>query len=399
MNNNLLELRKQVKEELTQNILPFWTGKMIDQENGGFYGQINGNNQIVPNADKGGILNARILWSFSSAYLQEKNPLYLEMANRAKTYILDHFFDAEWGGTYWKISFDGSPVDTKKQIYSQAFFLYAFTEHYRASGEESSLQTAIELFRMIEKHSFDPELNGYFEAYSRDWILLEDLRLSAKDENEKKTMNTHLHILEAYTNLFRVWKDNQLKKQLNNLISIFIEKIVNPETNHLDLFFDENWNSKAKMESYGHDIEASWLIDEAARVLGDQVLLAKVQEKCIAIAEAACEGLQPDGSLFYEWDKAINHLDTDRHWWVQAEGVVGFLNTFELTGNEEWLQKALNCWKYISEKVVDRVGGEWFWSISVDEIVNKKGDKAGFWKCPYHNSRMCLEVMMRVNHE
>jgi len=339
------------------------------------------------------------LWSFSSAYLQEKNPLYLEMANRAKTYILDHFFDAEWGGTYWKISFDGSPVDTKKQIYSQAFFLYAFTEHYRASGEESSLQTAIELFRMIEKHSFDPELNGYFEAYSRDWILLEDLRLSAKDENEKKTMNTHLHILEAYTNLFRVWKDDQLKKQLNNLISIFIEKIVNPETNHLDLFFDENWNSKANMESYGHDIEASWLIDEAARVLGDQVLLAKVQEKCIAIAEAACEGLQPDGSLFYEWDKAINHLDTDRHWWVQAEGVVGFLNTFELTGNEEWLQKALNCWKYISEKVVDRVGGEWFWSISVDETVNKKGDKAGFWKCPYHNSRMCLEVMMRVNRE
>ena len=399
MNNNLLELRKQVKEELTQNILPFWTGKMIDQENGGFYGQINGNNQIVPNADKGGILNARILWSFSSAYLQEKNPLYLEMANRAKTYILDHFFDAEWGGTYWKISFDGSPVDTKKQIYSQAFFLYAFTEHYRASGEESSLQTAIELFRMIEKHSFDPELNGYFEAYSRDWILLEDLRLSAKDENEKKTMNTHLHILEAYTNLFRVWKDDQLKKQLNNLISIFIEKIVNPETNHLDLFFDENWNSKAKMESYGHDIEASWLIDEAARVLGDQVLLAKVQEKCIAIAEAACEGLQPDGSLFYEWDKAINHLDTDRHWWVQAEGVVGFLNTFELTGNEEWLQKALNCWKYIQDNLIDTRDGEWFWSISVDETVNKKGDKAGFWKCPYHNSRMCLEVMMRVNHE
>ena len=206
MKYNLLELKQQLKDELIQNILPFWSEKMIDNENGGFYGQIKGDGQLISEADKGGILNARILWSFSSAYLQEKNPLYLEMANRAKTYILNHFFDQELGGTYWTVSYDGKPVDTKKQIYSQAFFIYAFTEHYRASGDQSSLQTAIELFRIIENRSFDPELNGYFEAYSRDWLLLDDLRLSEKDENEKKTMNTHLHILEAYTNLYRVGK-------------------------------------------------------------------------------------------------------------------------------------------------------------------------------------------------
>ena len=306
MNSNILELKQQLREELTNNILPYWSEKMIDQKNGGFYGRIDGYDQLIPNADKGGILNARILWTFSSAYLQEKNPLYLEMANRAKDFILNNFFDPEFGGTYWTISFDGKPVDTKKQIYSQAFFLYAFSEHYRASGDESSLQTAIELFRIIEKRSFDNELNGYFEAYSRDWKLLEDLRLSEKDANEKKTMNTHLHILEAYTNLYRVWKDPELAKQLRNLILIFTKKIVNRNTGHLNLFFDENWNSKVDIVSYGHDIEASWLIDEAARVLGDKELLAGVQKICIEIAKAACEGLQSDGSLAYELDK--DHL-------------------------------------------------------------------------------------------
>jgi cellobiose epimerase len=395
MNHYLLELRQQVKDELIQNILPFWTGRMKDNEHGGFYGQIKGNNQLIPMADKGGILNARILWSFSSAYLHEKNPLYLDMANRAKDYIQRHFFDTEFGGTYWSVSFDGKTADTKKQIYSQAFFIYAFAEYYRASGDDSSLKTAIGLFRIIEKNSFDRLQNGYFEAFSHDWKLLEDLRLSEKDANEKKTMNTHLHILEAYTNLYRVWKDDELARQLRNLILIFTEKIVNRQSRHLDLFFDENWTSKTEIVSYGHDIEASWLIDEAARVLGDIDLLANVQHICMDIAEAVCEGLQPDGSLIYEFNKTKNHIDRDRHWWVQAEAVVGFLNSFKLTGNTEWLSKAQNCWNFISEKLVDRSEGEWFWSISDTGNVNRNDDKAGFWKCPYHNSRMCLEVMNR----
>ena len=393
INTQMEKLKSEVRAELINNILPFWSTKMVDTENGGFYGQMNGHNKLIPKADKGGILNARILWTFSSAYLQEKNPLYLEMANRAKAYILDHFMDQEQGGAYWTISFDGKPTDTKKQIYSQAFFIYAFSEHYRASRDESSLQTAIELFRMIELRSFDHELNGYFEAYSRDWILLEDLRLSDRDANEKKTNNTHLHILEAYTNLYRVWKNDELARQLRNLILIFTGKIVNPKTKHLDLFFDENWNSKTELVSYGHDIEASWLIDEAARMLGDQKLLVEVQKTCIQIAEAACEGLQPDGSLVYE--KTLRHLDNDRHWWVQAESVLGFLNAYELTNDQQWLKKSLNSWKYIQNNLIDTRDGEWFWSMSDQGTVNRTDDKAGFWKCPYHNSRMCLEIMLR----
>lgn len=391
----LQNLQSEVRDELVNNILPFWSTCMVDHEYGGFYGRIMGNGRLIPDAAKGGILNARILWSFSAAYHHEKNPLYLEMAKHANDFILAHFFDHEFGGTFWTISFDGKPVDTKKQIYSQAFFIYAFSEYYNASGDSSSLQTAIELFRIIEKHSFDTRLNGYLEAYSRDWKLLEDLRLSEKDANEKKTMNTHLHILEAYTNLYRVWKDDGLARQLRNMIVLFIEKIVNPATRHLDMFFDENWNPKGVIVSYGHDIEASWLIDEAARVLGDPVLLAAVQKICISIAEAACEGLQPDGSVVYEKDTSTGHIDKDRHWWVQAEAVVGFLNAFELTGDKEWLEKALKCWSYISQNQIDRTEKEWFWSISDDGVANRKEDKAGFWKCPYHNSRMCLEVMMR----
>jgi mannobiose 2-epimerase len=394
MKDILIELQQQVKSELTQNILPFWMERMKDDKHGGFFGQIKGDGRLILHAPKGGILNARILWTFSSAWIQEKNPVYLEMANRARGYIQDHFFDPEFGGTYWMVSFDGKPVDTKKQIYSQAFFIYAFTEHFRASGDESSLQTAIELFRIIEKYSFDRELNGYFEAYSRDWVLLEDLRLSEKDENEKKTMNTHLHILEAYTNLYRVWKDVELGRQLRNLILIFIKKIVNPATYHLDLFFDECWNTRSTIISYGHDIEASWLIVEAAQVLGDQDLLAQVQKICIQIAEASCDGLQADGSLVYELDKS--HLDSDRHWWVQAEAVVGFLNAFELTKNDEWINKAAKCWYFITNNLVDREGGDWFWSISGSGMVNRSNDKAGFWKCPYHNSRMCLEAVKRI---
>lgn len=391
---NFSALQKQVNDELILNILPFWSNQMADPR-GGFYGQINGNNHLIESANKGGILNARILWTFSTAFLHLKNPDYKAMADRAQEYILNHFFDSESGGTFWSVTPDGNPADTKKQIYAQAFFIYALSDHYRATANKTSLDKAIELFHLVEKYSFDVVENGYFEAYSRDWKLLEDLRLSAKDANEKKTMNTHLHILEAYTNLYRVWKNEELATRLENLVLIFTDKIVNKKTLHLGLFFDENWNCKSNIVSYGHDIEASWLIDEATRVLGNDFLLKKVQQICIAVAEAACEGLQTDGSLIYECNPDENHTDFDRHWWVQAEATVGFLNTHELTGETIWLERALKCWYYIKENLVDRENGEWFWSIRADGTKNRNDDKAGFWKCPYHNSRMCIEVMIR----
>ncbi|MFA5973773.1 MAG: AGE family epimerase/isomerase [Lentimicrobiaceae bacterium] len=391
-----LQLAKDVHSELVQDILPFWMQKMTDHENGGFYGQMDGNDRIISDAPKGGIMNARILWIFAAAYRTLKKQEYLETAIRAKEYIFKHFFDSNSGGTYWSLDYKGEPLDTKKQIYSQAFFIYALSEYFLATGDEKCKNEAINLFRLIEKHSFDKALNGYFEAYSNDWQLLTDLRLSAKDANEKKTMNTHLHILEAYTNLYRIWKDETLAFQLRNLVNIFVDKIVDSHSSHLNLFFDENWECKSTITSYGHDIESSWLLYGAALELGDSVLTEKVRKICLRIIDAAEEGLQPDGSLIYEKENATGHSDFERHWWPQAEAVVGFYNAYELSGDNKHLLKASKSYSYIQSNLIDPVNGEWYWSILSNGSVNRNGDKAGFWKCPYHNGRMCLEIMKRI---
>lgn len=392
MNGLLRKLQQESRDELFRGILPFWMEQMVDEQQGGFYGRMDGNNTLHTDADKGGILNARILWTFAAAYRTQPDPAYLAMATRAYEYTLRHFFDNEAGGTYWLLHADGTPRDTRKQIYSQAFFVYALSEYYRATGCNEALCKAIDLFRLIEHHSLDRHRGGYLEAYSRDWHLLDDLRLSEKDDNEKKTMNTHLHILEAYTNLYRVWKDEALKHALHNLILLFTDRIVSA-SGHLVLFFDENWLAKDHIHSYGHDIEAAWLLYEAASVLGDSALQAKVGALAVRIAETTVrEGLQPDGSLWYETDILTGHTDTDRHWWPQAEAVVGFLYIWRLTGNDTWLQHSANAWNYIRCHLIDHQQGEWFWSIR-NGAPNRHEDKAGFWKCPYHNSRMCLETI------
>lgn len=396
MKYELFQLKQELTEELTNNILYFWETKMKDDTRGGFYGQMMGNNQLVPEAGRGGILNARILWSFSSAARILKSARYLSVAQHAKEYIFKHFFDTENGGTYWMLKADGTPADTKKQIYSQAFFIYALVEYYRVSGDQTSLNKAKELFLLIEKYSFDKEMNGYFEAYSKDWVLLEDLRLSEKDANEKKTMNTHLHVLEAYTNLYRVWKDPLLAQQLQNLIDIFLEKIVNKDTWHLDLFFDEQWTCKSAIYSYGHDIEASWLLDEAAVVLGNATTLRTVREVAIKIAVAATEGLLPNGAIMNEKNCETGHVDTNSDWWPQAEAIVGFYNAYQLTNNDFYLEYVLKNWDFVRNFIIDSDNGEWFWSVDANGKRNYSDDKAGFWKCPYHNSRMCLELIERI---
>lgn len=394
---DIQKMRQEMEEELTANILPFWMNKMTDEANGGFYGRITGKEVLMPEAEKGAILNARILWTFSSAYRILKKEEYLVAATRAKRYLLDHFYDKEFGGIYWSVDYQGQPLDTKKQIYALGFALYGLSEYHRATGDEEALNYAICLFESIEKHSFDTAKNGYCEALTREWGEMADMRLSDKDENERKTMNTHLHILEPYTNLYRVWKDERLEKQLRNLINLFTEKILNLRTGHLELFFNDDWVSKYRIVSYGHDIEASWLIHEAALVLGDKAVLAKVEPLVEYIAAAADEGLTPEGSMIYETFPDKDKTDTDRHWWVQAENVVGHVNLYQHFDDEVALQKAFRCWEFIKNNLVDTVNGEWHWSVLADGTVNTTDDKAGFWKCPYHNGRMCMEVMERFS--
>jgi mannobiose 2-epimerase len=388
----LAEMRAGAMVELTRNILPYWISRMPDDRQGGFFGRIDGHDNVIADAPKGAILNARILWSFSAAYITVKDPVYLELAHRAYDYICRHFFDDRYGGTYWCLTASGEPLETKKQIYSIAFFIYALSWYHMASGDREALDRAVELFNLIEEHSFDTEFNGYLEAFDREWGELADLRLSEKDENEKKTMNTHLHILEAYTSLYRIWPDERLGKQLSNLVHIFTERIVDVETGHLKLFFDEKWKRRSTIVSFGHDIEASWLLHEAASALGEE---ENVKGTVLRVAAAAHEGLADDGSLYYERDDAKGHFDRDRHWWVQSEAVVGFLNAWQLSGDTTWLELAWGAFEYIQTRLTDSVNGEWFWSIRTDGSVNRDDDKAGFWKCPYHNSRMCLEILSR----
>ena len=390
------QLSQEVYSELTENILPFWLNKVVDIERGGFYGRIDGNNELHADAEKGAILNARILWTFSAAYRVLKRPEYLEAATRAKEYILAHFYDDEFGGTYWSVDCNGKPKDTKKQFYAIGFMIYGLSEYARATGDEQALDYAIRLFECIETRSLDKVHNGYIEACKRNWEKIDDMRLSDFDANYPKSQNTHLHIIEPYTNLFRIWKDPRLEKALRNLIDIFTDRILNPETHHLDLFFDDDWTRGAgHLESSGHGAERSWLMHEAALVLGDKDVLAKVEPIVQLVAKASEKGLNPDGSMIHEANLDTGHVDDDLHWWVQAETVVGFYNIYQYFADRSALDKAVKCWQYIKDNLIDHANGEWYWSRHADGSLNTTDDKAGFWKCPYHNGRMCLEIIER----
>lgn len=388
------DMMKGFKHELQNNILPFWINKMTDNQNGGFYGQINGYNRLQPHANKGAVLNARVLWTFSAAYRILGDDEYLTTAQHAYTYIRDNFIDKEYGGVYWELDYLGKPVNTKKQVYAQGFVIYGLSEYYRVTQDAEALQLAQSLFILLEKHR-DKENGGYFEAFTREWKPIEDMRLSEKDANEKKSMNTHLHILEPYTNLLRVWNDPHLRKAQEELISIFLDKILDNQSYHQHLFFDEQWTVKSTAISYGHDIEAAWLLYEAAQVLNYEGAMQEVSAICLKIADAASEGLQDDGSMIYE--KNNNHIDTDRHWWVQAESIVGYMYAYKISKDERYKQYAEQLWIYIQNNITDRTYGEWIWSRNDEGEINRNEDKAGFWKCPYHNSRMCLEMIENFN--
>lgn len=387
---------EKIEEELLTNILPFWMAHTIDQKNGGFYGEISNDLVINPHATKGALLNARILWTYAAAYRKYKDPAYLGMAQYAYHSLIHYFWDESHAGLYWEISAEGKPINKRKQIYGQAFGIYALSEFYAATGNQQALEQAVTIFHSIEKYSFDRVHGGYFEALSQDWQPIEDVRLSSLDMNEKKSQNTHLHILEAYTNLLRVWRDSSLIQQHMALIDVMLNKITNVDTYHLILFLDEDWTPKSDHVSYGHDIEASWLLFEAAEVLGDENLLSQIQLRSIAMAQAVYdEGLDTDGALFYE-STPDGTFVTRKSWWPQVEAAVGFLNAYQLSKQTHFLDAALKNWDFIEKHFVDRKYGGWYRFANHDAPEHRSEPKVSFWKCPYHNSRACMELISRL---
>lgn len=390
--------RKLLKSELTSeldSILKYWSEHTIDEQNGGFAGQIDFNDQRIENAEKGSVLNARILWTFSASYQTTKNENHKKLAERAFEFLSAYFYDTKFGGLFWSINEDKTPKDTKNQIYALAFAIYGLSEYYVISKNEKALEIAKNLYLKIQEHSYDPVNKGYFEAFTRDWQPIEDLRLSAKDANEKKTMNTHLHIIEGYVNLYKVWKDEKLLEDIIELLETIEKYFINTETGHLRLFFNENWIEKPDVVSYGHDIEAAWLLQQCAEISGNEKLIENYKKYAVQIAEATKEGLDSDGGLWYEFDPEKNKLIAEKHWWPQAEALIGFYNAYQLTGKEEYLDIVYKNWKFIKKHILDQKNGEWVWGIFDDYSLMQK-DKAGFWKCPYHNGRACLELISRI---
>jgi mannobiose 2-epimerase len=392
----LSELSAAAERELREDILPFWAERTCDKERGGFFGLITNDLQVDADAPKGCVLNTRILWAFSAALRAWPDPLYREMADRAYAYLLEHFWDNQHSGLVWMVDSRGGFLDARKQTYGQAFGIYAFSEYFRATGSEEALERAIRLLESIEAHAFEPEHGGYIEALARDWSPLEDMRLSEIDLNVPYSQNTHLHLLEAYTALLRIWPEPTLHERLQALWEILAFRIRDEKTNKLILFQDRDWRPLSDAISHGHDIEASWLLCEAADALGDTA----ISERTKAIGLAMADDVLAEGfdRVYGGVSDAIDHHSPvlGKEWWPQAETVVGFLNAFELSGREEFLDAALASWRFIEQFVIDHEYGEWYYRVSPEGRPELDLPKVSPWKCPYHNARAALEIIERT---
>lgn len=392
------DLAPKLRQHLFGHIMPFWCGPAVDHEQGGWMAWLS--NELMPDRTKpkGLIVNARILWAFSAVYQVKPEPPFRQMADRASDYLITRFWDAKHGGAFWQLDDAGKVLDDSKKIYGQAFYIYALTEFHRAFKSEGALHRALTLFELIERHAHDGEFGGYIEVCRRDWSEAgPGARLSDKDMNEKKSMNNHLHVLEAYTNLFRETQNPLVEQRLHELIQIFLDRILDTRTGHLHHFFNEEWQVRSDTYTFGHDIEASWLLCEAAEVLDDPTLLARVREVALQMADKVlAEGVRPDGGLCYE-GKAGKIIDGGRECWPQAEAIVGFLNAFQLSGAPKYVVAAERVWDYVQAHLIDREHGEWFWRIKEDGGPDAKLPKVSEWKGPYHVSRACLETMRRLS--
>lgn len=398
MNGRIIkDFLKRVQDELENNILPFWLEHSVDHEHGGFVGELDDDLTVISDAHKGLILNSRLLWTFSAMARFAPNKHYYELADYAYQTLRNDFWDKRYGGGFWALDKNGIQVNKLKKTYAQSFLIYGLVEYYFSTKQIEALNLAKELFYLLENHAYDVQHEGYFEVFEEDWQLSDNQQLSEEDMNAPKSMNTHLHLLEAYTHLYSAWKNSMLTKRLRSLIDIFQTKIINMETGHFQLFFDKEWNSQSKQISFGHDIEGSWLLYRAAQVLPDIVLRESVAQTALRIAQAVYhEAIGPKGGLI-NGSNGNDDLNLETHFWCQAEAVVGFLNAFQLSRQKHFLETAWEIWQFIENYQIDKTHGEWFWKLDSNHNPDRSMPKISEWKCPYHNSRACIETIQRLN--
>lgn len=407
----LFSLREKFEAELIGNILPFWMKYAVKPNYGGFNGAADlQGNPVVANLSC--VLTARILWTYSEASIRYRDHAgYPPMAHLAYRVLQENFLDPVHGGYFMEIAPDGSPAADIKHTYAQAFVIYALSKYMEFVQDERVLAVIRGFYFLLESKVKDPHYPGYFEAFTRDWQIYDENRMA--DNNEPRSMNTHLHVMEAYAALFRVWSQEHVRLRLKGLLELFMDRIIRP-SGHLGIFFDEQFHEAESSKgicSFGHDIEASWLLVEAAEILGDRDILNRMNPVSIRMADAvAREGVDQDGGLFLESTRYGSHLRTNKHWWPQAENLVGFMNAFELTGDQKYWDIVKRAWNFIDTHLIDHINGEWFTKVSrlgVPYLTEPAGDPSPYyrndwkidpWKCPYHNGRAMMEMVRRCNH-
>ncbi len=387
------QIKAEIQQHLESKILPFWMN-LKDEEHGGFYGVIDYSLMVDRKADKGGIATARFLWTFSSAYRVTKNKKYLHIADHLYAFLRDKLYDYSNKGIYWLVDYKGEPKDTRKHVYAQSFAIYALSEYYRATKSEEALKLALEIYELIEDKGFDPIHNAYMEEFDRYWNPVQNEMLSENGVIAEITMNTHIHVLEAYTNLYKAKPTEELKQRLLNLLEVHYDKIYDQDSKFLKVFFDKKWNALLSIKSFGHDIEASWLMDEAIKVL--HLDNSDYKQMVLDIAyNIANYAMQEDGSLINE--QIEKTYDKTRIWWVQAEAMVGFLNAYQHTKDPTFEKLIRGLWGYTKEFIVDqREKGEWYWSVDEHGTPTERAIGEP-WKTSYHNGRFCLEFIERMS--
>ena len=380
-------LKTEIRAHLENKILPFWKN-LKDDEYGGFFGYMDEGLRTDRKADKGCILNSRILWTFSTAALMSGREDLKECARHAYEFT-GRFLDREHGGVYWSVTYDGKPADTTKHTYCQAFAVYGLAAYYRLTGDEEALGKAMALFRVIETKCRDE--GGYLEALKADFSPESNEKLSENGVMASRTMNTLLHVIEAYAELYRARADEEVRAAGEAGLRQCLGTIYNPEKRRMEVFFDADFRPLLDMQSYGHDIEGSWLLWDAAETMIAPSERESFRKMCLDLMENATERALTDHGLHYEI--VDGKMNTIRAWWPQAEALLGLAFGWQETKNPKRLEQMLVQWKYIREVIVDpRDGGEWFNEIREDGTSVGK-PVVEEWKCPYHNGRMCLRLL------